>query len=85
MKVGEIYRKEGGNYYYIVIDDYGILRPLILTGDYSYRFYLNSKQEFGIRVNEAENKVGFYKGDVLITDDPSLFVVLNKLGVPDGD
>lgn len=83
MKAGDIFLSERS--YYIVVDDYSILRPLILTKADAYNFHFQSTSKYGIPVGEAKDKNGFYEGDKFITDNLYAFMAMERMGVASGN
>lgn len=64
MKAGQVYKyfcRQDDSLYYVVVMDYGTLRPLMLGN-----LEMNCTKECGLKSRDAEEKNGFYQGDVLV-------------------
>lgn len=73
MTRGNVFKTSGKySHTYVVVNDYGTLRPLNLDSDCSLD--LNSVQSLGLSWADAKIKNGFYEGDVLIADTLDEFI-----------
>lgn len=86
MKPGEVYRHKDfhgalHDFVYVVIEDYGTLRPLIIWQGILKRPkpYINTAIAFCPSVFEGENKSGFYDSDEKIADSLEDFIVSNVI------
>ena len=65
MKQGYVYKSE--RVIYLVVADYGTLRPLIIDKSDHSKYEMNCVKEFGIAKHDVTPTTdGFYQGDVLI-------------------
>lgn len=85
LQAGQIFKMKARSrgVYYLVVDDYGTLRPLILSeyGELKKRPFLNAK--VAVMAGRKGASKPFYEGDEYITDSIEEFlrlVSLSQLG-----
>ncbi|MFM6930430.1 MAG: hypothetical protein ACKOX6_18345 [Bdellovibrio sp.] len=79
MKIGQVYKSERPNdvIFYVVINDYGKYRPLNLNG--LCKLSTNMSEKICPKIGDARDQVGFYKGDVLVSETFEEFLKIHSL------
>lgn len=64
MKAGQVYKRKGTGTHYVVINDYGVPRPINLEGS----SFMEANMAKHLCERWLWEKSGFYEGDVLVAE-----------------